>query len=83
MHPLGGAGVRAGRLFQAFDPGARLLEVLTRHFQELAQIGRLRQSFGPVETREAQLLLEILDVLDDLTSMKTSVHNVESGVQRN
>ncbi|WP_143466503.1 hypothetical protein [Lentzea kentuckyensis] len=83
MHSFGGAGVGTGGGFQAFDPGARLFQVLARHFQQLAQIGGLRQRFGPIEAREAELLLEILDVVDDLTSMKTSVDNVESGVQRN
>ncbi|WP_157984517.1 hypothetical protein [Lentzea terrae] len=83
MHPFGGAGVRARVGLETPDPGARLLEIPARHFQQLAQIRGLRQSLGPIEAREAQLLLEILDVLDDLTSMKTSVDNVESGVQRN
>ncbi|MBM7860307.1 hypothetical protein [Lentzea nigeriaca] len=83
MHPFGGARVRAGVGFQAFDASARLLEILARHFQQLAQISGLRQSLCAVEAREAQLLLEILDVFDDLTAMKTSVDNVESGVQRN
>ncbi|NUT52864.1 MAG: hypothetical protein HOV94_37095 [Saccharothrix sp.] len=83
MHPFGGAGVRARVGLQALDAGARLLEIPARHFQQVAQISGLRQSLGPIEAREAQLLLEILDVLDDLTSMKTSVDNVESGVQRN
>ncbi|MEV6240852.1 hypothetical protein [Lentzea sp. NPDC051838] len=83
MHPFGGARVRARVGLEALDAGARLLEFTAGHFQVLAQIRGLRQSLGAVEAREAQLLLEILDVLDDLTAMKTSVDNVESGVQRN
>ncbi|HEX8867764.1 MAG TPA: hypothetical protein VF821_19045 [Lentzea sp.] len=83
MHPFGGTRLRARVGLEALDPGARLLEFAARHFEVLTQIGGLGQSFRAVETREAQLLLEILDVLDDLTAMKTSVDNVESGVQRN
>ncbi|MGW4208574.1 hypothetical protein ACWEIJ_11365 [Lentzea sp. NPDC004789] len=83
MHSFGGAGVRARSGLETFDAGARLVQIPAGHFEQLAQIGGLRQRLGAVETREAQLLLEILDVLDDLASMKTSVDNVESGVQRN